>query len=179
MEREQERLVWAAAYRYLGSGVTLEDVEEAWVTFYSEGVERSRLSYRPGGPDFATYALHVCFKRECIRRGEEIRKRKRGSISITAAVAEEGLSDNELLDSAAGPHALLEQQSLIQAVVDFLNAGNLPAQQRRAFELKHFEEMSNEEIAEELGAPVGTIRVWVHRGAVKVQEFLTQKGWAN
>src|SRR5437870_1536900 len=72
-ERDQERLVWFAAARYLGWGVSKQDIEDAWAAFYTEGLEKSRLSYRPGGPDFATYALHVCFKRECIRRGEEIR----------------------------------------------------------------------------------------------------------
>ena len=65
-EREQERLVWATAARYLGAGVTVQDVEEAWIDFYKILLPRARLSYKPGGPGFCVYVLNVCFKNHCI-----------------------------------------------------------------------------------------------------------------
>jgi RNA polymerase sigma factor (sigma-70 family) len=173
MDRDQERLVWIAAFRYLGSGPTREDVEEAWVTFYAEEIERSRLSYRPGGPDFATYTLHVCFKRECVRRGEAIRRRNRASVPIGSE--SEGVRLAE--PRSADPQAVVEQKSIVEEVYRFLELSKMPERHKQAFMLKHFAEKSNEEIAWELCAEVGTVKVWAHRAAVKVQEHLARKGW--
>jgi len=178
MEREQERLIWSAAHRYLGPGVTPDDVEDAWVSFYS-GLDRLRLSYRPGGPNFVTYAVHVCYKRECVRTGDRLRKQYRSSLSMVAAAAEEGSSDDEIVDDGGDPQKIVERDCLIKEVKEFLEQGSLPENHRKAFELKHMHEMSNEEIAAELGVTVGTAKVWAHRGAMKIQEHLTRKGWAN
>lgn len=179
MEREQERLVRAAAYRYLGPYATTEDVEDAWVLFYAQERESSRKSYRPGGPDFATYALHVCFKRHCYRRAAALRKHCCGSTSLQAAAVVSGRCDEEICDVDVSPHGLVERNILIAEVVRFLVQAPIPPQQRRAFELKHFEQMSNEEVAWELGAQVGTVKVWAHRAALRIQEHLREKGWAN
>jgi RNA polymerase sigma factor (sigma-70 family) len=179
MDREQERLIWLAAFRYMGPGVANEDVEEAWVTFYAEELEKSRKSFRPGGPDFATYAVHVCFKRECIRRGEEIRKRSRSTVSLYAEAGETGSYDREIASEGPDPQSLVEQRALIGEIVSFLETSNMPPRHKRAFVLKHFDGKSNEEIASELSAEVGTVKVWAHRAAVRVQEYLRRKEWVN
>jgi len=180
LEREPERAVWAAALRYLGYGATDEDVEEAWDAFYREEWQKYRRSYRPGnGPDFETYILHVCFKRECVRRGEEIRRRARTCVSLDVAAVEEGTCDDELLDRHSDPHVTVVHKQIIAEVGRFLEASDMPPNQRKAFELKHFDEMTNEEIACELKAEVGTIKVWAHRAAVRVQKHLQEMGWTN
>jgi len=176
MDREQERLVWIAAFRYLGSGASREDVEEAWVSFYAEEMERSRLSYRPGGPDFVTYTLHVCFKRECVRRGEAIRKRNRAAVPMPDEADAVMLASDQKEDD---PQILLEQRSIVQEVREFLESSKMPERHKQAFILKHFAEKSNEEIAWELCAEVGTVKVWAHRAAAKVQEHLIRKGWVS
>jgi RNA polymerase sigma factor (sigma-70 family) len=179
MDRDQERLIWLAAFRYLGLGVATEDIEEAWVTFYAEELEKSRKSYRPGGPDYATYAVHVCFKRECIRRGEEIRKRGRSTVSLYAEMGETGPYDREIASTGPDPQTLVEQKALIGEIVNFLETSTMPPRHKRAFVLKHFDGKSNEEIASELSAEVGTVKVWAHRAAVRVQEHLRRKEWVN
>jgi RNA polymerase sigma factor (sigma-70 family) len=179
MERDQERLVWLAAYRYLGPGVIAEDVEEAWVAFYAEEMNRSRKSYRPGGPDFPTYALHVCFKRECIRRGEEIRKRNKANVPLYLTSAETGTFEREIVSSEPDPQTILEHKSIVGEIVNFLESSSMPPRHKRAFVLKHFDGKSNEEIASELSAEVGTVKVWAHRAAVRVQEHLRRKEWVN
>ena len=177
MDREQERVVWYAAARYLGGGGSVEDVEEAWVAFYAEIVEAARLSYRPGGPDFFTYALHVCFKRECVRRGEKIRNTRMPVVSLHVAAVEEETADDELVDSSADPCKLVERKRLVEEISLFLTYSKMPVNHKRAFELKYLSEMSNEEAAWELEAEVGTVKVWAHRAAAKIKEHLAEKGW--
>jgi len=173
----QQRLVWVAATRYLGSGATREDIEDAWGAYYAEEIERSRMSYRPGGPDFMTYSIHVCFKRECVRRGREIRKRRDTTVSGSNSSGDEWSYEDRAAASAADPYRTLEQKTLIGEIVCFFEETVMPVQQKRAFMLKYFDQMTYEEIAWELQAPPGTVRVWVHRASVRVQEHLRKKGW--
>jgi len=179
MEREQERLIWIAATRYLGPGSTKEDIEELWVSFYAEEIDKSRRSFRPGGPDFATYTLHVCFRRECIRRGEQVRKRLRSESSLEAGDTETGPYERNIADTGPNPVQQVEQKALIEEIVKFLDESKMPLNQKRAFTLKHFGDKSNEEIASELRAEIGTVKVWVHRVAQKVHAHLRRKEWVN
>jgi len=178
-EHEQERLVWFTAGRYLGVSVAKEDVEEAWAAFYTETFEAARLSYRPGGPDFVTYALYVCFKRECIRRGDKIRCRCKSTVSLHRAAVESETSDEDLIDARPQPCGIVERRQLMEEITLFLSGSGIPEQQKRAFELRYFCEMSNEEAAWEMGAEIGTVRVWAHRAAAKLKDHLVQKGWAD
>jgi RNA polymerase sigma factor (sigma-70 family) len=79
---------------------------------------------------------------------------------------------------SADPQAIVEQKSIVEEVRRFLDESKMPERHKQAFVLKHFAEKSNEEIAWELCAEVGTVKVWAHRAAVKVQEHLVRKGWA-
>ena len=175
----QQRLVWLAATRYMGSGVTREDIEDAWGAYYAEEMERSRLSYRPGGPGFVTYSIHVCFKRECVRRGREIRKRRDAAASSANSSGEEWSYEDRVAADGPDPYAIVEQNAAVREIACFLEETTMPLQHTRAFYLKHFEQMSYEEIAWELQAAPGTVRVWVHRAAVRVQEHLRKKGWLS
>lgn len=179
MEREQERFVWLAAYRYLGSGAVTEDIEEAWVQFFAEEIEKCRRSFKPGGPDFVTYTVHICFKRECIRRGEEIRRRNRQSVSLEAGTAADAAYDRGIASSEPDPQDLVEQNALIGEIIDFLERSPIPPRHKQAFVMKHFDGKTNEEVAVELQAEVGTVKVWAHRAAMKVQEHLRRNDWGD
>jgi RNA polymerase sigma-70 factor (ECF subfamily) len=48
----------------------------------------------------------------------------------------------------------------------------LPAAQRAVFELREVEQRSTEEVAEKLGMPPATVRVYVHRARLKLREAL-------
>ncbi|MGO8672571.1 MAG: RNA polymerase sigma factor [Capsulimonadaceae bacterium] len=176
MLREQERVVWTAALRYLGPLATHEDVEDAWIAFY-EDLDRVRQSYRPGWVDFRAYALHVCFKRECIRRGCEIRKRVSAQVPIAVASVIQKVEDDELAGCAEGPHSIVEHRHMVACVERILDSPDFTYQHRRAFALRHFEFWSNEEIAFELGAEIGTVKVWIHRAAQRVRDSLRKEGW--
>jgi RNA polymerase sigma-70 factor (ECF subfamily) len=56
-----------------------------------------------------------------------------------------------------------------------LALAQIPACQRRAFELFHEQSLSYAEIAERLDCPIGTAKTWVHRARGKVIEQLRQR----
>jgi RNA polymerase sigma-70 factor (ECF subfamily) len=53
---------------------------------------------------------------------------------------------------------------------------NLPAQQREAIELAYFEGMSQTEIAEYMGQPLGTVKTWMRRAMLQMREKLDAGG---
>lgn len=56
-----------------------------------------------------------------------------------------------------------------------LALSQVPACQRRAFELFHEQTLSYAEIAERLNCPVGTVKTWVHRARTKLIEQLLKR----
>jgi RNA polymerase sigma-70 factor, ECF subfamily len=55
----------------------------------------------------------------------------------------------------------------------------LPASQRRAIVLRHFAHLSVAEIAEQMGAPEGTVRSWLSRGRATLATFFTERQEAH
>ena len=49
---------------------------------------------------------------------------------------------------------------------------DLPAQERRALEMAYYQGLTQAEIADELGAPLGTVKSWCRRGLVGLKKTL-------
>jgi RNA polymerase sigma-70 factor (ECF subfamily) len=50
----------------------------------------------------------------------------------------------------------------------------IPAEQKQAVELAFFSGLTHEQIAEKLGAPLGTVKARIRRGLLKLREFLQE-----
>ncbi|MBI5258786.1 MAG: sigma-70 family RNA polymerase sigma factor [Burkholderiales bacterium] len=77
-------------------------------------------------------------------------------------------------DDALQPQHLLDD-SLVRARIDTCMAG-LAAVQRQAIALAYYRGMVHTEIAEALGAPLGTVKAWVRRGVDKLKSCLETAG---
>jgi len=55
----------------------------------------------------------------------------------------------------------------------------LPSQQRQAIELAYFEGMSQSEIAEHMGQPLGTIKTWMRRAMLQMRDDIAAGGRVN
>jgi RNA polymerase sigma-70 factor (ECF subfamily) len=55
----------------------------------------------------------------------------------------------------------------------------LPALQREAIELAYFEGMSQSEIAERMGQPIGTIKTWMRRAILQMRQNMETGGTAS
>ncbi|HEX3141011.1 MAG TPA: sigma factor-like helix-turn-helix DNA-binding protein, partial [Rhizobacter sp.] len=77
-------------------------------------------------------------------------------------------------DESLQPQQLLAD-SLSKAHVDAC-MGTLSASQRQALALAYYRGMVHTDIAEALGAPLGTAKAWVRRGLDKLKDCLQAAG---
>ncbi|SRR5579884_711863 len=176
----QLRRVWYYAARYLGPEVTRQDIEDAAVDFYFV-FEQARQAYRPGGASFASFLLHVCFKHHCLRLSGRIRKRAREEQPLDRP-AREGLTYVfELVDTRPDSDAAgrAQGQAFLTTLAEVLNTPVLSEKHKQVFVLRYFKSLSYEEIARQIGAPVGSVKVWVQRATAKIRTLLTQRGWSS
>ncbi len=73
------------------------------------------------------------------------------------------------------PGMLVESRQRHQKVSEALGA--LPEPQRDSLELAYFGGLSQSEIADRLGAPLGTVKSWCRQGLLKLRELVPQEEW--
>lgn len=56
------------------------------------------------------------------------------------------------------------------------NLEKMPPKYRRLIELRFFKDLSYEEIAEQLGLPLGTVKTQIHRARTQLCNFITESG---
>jgi len=172
------KTVWFCAARYLGKGATNQDIEDAAVGIFTI-VDQARISYRPGGPSFLNYLLHVCFRNDCIREGKKIRKRLGIETPLEFEYEDQMLALNVIDTSAGGdPERHAHNMAFVEEIVLFLNAKRIPDKQREAFILRYLEGMSHETIAQALDAPLGSVKGWLNRATTALRKYLEERGWS-
>jgi RNA polymerase sigma-70 factor (ECF subfamily) len=162
VERYQRRL-YRLAYGYLRNHEdALDAVQEAMVKIY---VARAR--YRPDSHPF-TWVARV-LANHCIDRLRQRRSRPAESLDGPAADEPER-SHLATLRATDDPYRDQEGRELRGRVEEAV--ATLPVSQREVFVLRHFEEMSLEEIAAARGCALGTVKSSLHRAAAAVRERL-------
>jgi len=78
--------------------------------------------------------------------------------------------DEPIADRAPDPFAVRQLDEEVNRALQ-----QLRPEYREVFLLFHQQELSNEEIAEQLGRPVGTIKTWIHRARRELIERLRQR----
>lgn len=84
-----------------------------------------------------------------------------------------------------GSHVVSTEDSERDAIVSQMRArvraalSDLPDAQRATLELAYFEGLSQTEIAEKLGEPLGTVKTRTQLGMKKMRERLRDLGWFN
>ncbi len=102
---------------------------------------------------------------------DALRSGKAGRAS-TFALDDEALA--VAADEAQQPQALLDQSLTRLRIMECM--GELGAPQRQALALAYYRGMVHTEIAEALGAPLGTAKAWVRRGLDKLRACLEGTG---
>lgn len=107
----------------------------------------------------------------CRNRGiDRIRSRKLREIRESEAAREISRRSPDVSVSTGADHVLRsEEQKLIRRAMD-----DLPEAQRMALELAYFEGLSQSEIAEKLGEPLGTVKTRMLLGMKKLRDGLKQ-----
>jgi RNA polymerase sigma factor (sigma-70 family) len=180
MQRDKLKLVSYCAAYYLGEGAGRQDVEDAVVHFYLL-FERVRESYKPGGPGFCTYYLNICFRNDCRAEGKKIRKRLEHERPLAVPTPEQETLELEPADTDArsDPNRQAQLRAFLEDLALLLNGDALPEKQKRVFILRYLEDLSYEEIAVRMQAPVGSVKGWLNRATATARTFLEQKGWSQ
>ncbi len=101
---------------------------------------------------------------------DRIRSRKRRSELLAASTPDElGDQANHSLDSAASLW-LKEKTTAVRAAV-----ATLPSEQKLTLELAFFGGLTQQEIAEKLHQPLGTVKARIRRGLLKLRSALSQQ----
>jgi len=178
-EAQQLQSVSQYASRYLGKTCTAQDVEDAVVEFYAL-FDNVVKSYRPGGPSFWHYMVHVCFRNYCVREGERLRRRMGRESSLDVEGAEIRYSVQMIDHSVDGsPSRVAQSTAFADDLASFLNGQSLPEQQKRVFVLRYLEDMPYDRIAEEVGSPVGSVKGWLNRATSAARAYLSARGWSE
>jgi len=82
-----------------------------------------------------------------------------------------------LLTDAASPADLAEQAALAGAMAAAL--GRLRVEYREALVLRYQEGLSQDEIAEVMGVPDGTVKTYLHRARKELAAEMTARGWGR
>jgi RNA polymerase sigma factor (sigma-70 family) len=159
MERHQRR-VYRIALAYLRDpDDALDAVQE---TFVKAFLSASRWD---GSSDAGPWLSRIAVNHSIDRYRRTKRRR------ATYSPIEEGDHDHRYAAEEPSPERHAISRNLGERIGTALRA--LPEKQRAVFALRHYDEMSLEDIASVLGLPLGTVKSTLHRAILGLRERLT------
>jgi RNA polymerase sigma-70 factor (ECF subfamily) len=126
---------------------------------------RKASSYDPRRSSPSTWA-YMIFRNKAIDR---LRARERRGVGLERIAAHENQVD-EPAPSPAGEAGTREDRQVLEATLT-----RIPEEQREAIQLAFFGGLTQAEIAERLGTPLGTVKARIRRGLMKLAELLEDK----
>ncbi len=150
-------LIYRIAYSMVGNEEEAKDAVQE--TFYR--AYRSLNSYNPGWP-FGAWLRRITVNYLLDQR----KKKNVNTVSITT----EESNEIDLPDKNYNPREVQGQQEQQQKIMEALK--KLPDKYRLILTLRHFENLSYEEISETLSIPLGTVMTNIHRARKKLAEAL-------
>jgi RNA polymerase sigma-70 factor (ECF subfamily) len=154
------RLALGVAYRILGErGVAEDVVQEAFLNVW-----RKASGYQPGRGSVRTWLLTIVHNLAIDRRRGRHR-REMTDVQIDEVEYSLGTDDEELFSTVSGE---IEAEQVRRAIAD------LPAEQRQPIVLAYFGGLTHQEIAEQTGTPLGTVKSRMRLGLQKLRAALEQ-----
>lgn len=155
-------ILYATALKFLKDDADAQDVvQDVFIQIW----DKAKL-YDPAKGKPLTWALTLTRNRSIDRiRAIQRRTRLREDYEKETAVDESGI----LREALSGVDANDTAQILRQVV------GQLPAPQRAVIELAYFEGLTQTEIADRLGEPLGTIKARARRALLKLKTSLDER----
>lgn len=104
-----------------------------------------------------------------------IRKKKLDTTSLNSSYTDDnGANINiDLPDKGLNPQEMAIKSQKIELIQMFVT--KLPAKYQRLVRLRYFDEFSYDEIAKELGSPLGTVKAQLHRARELLSELVKNK----
>ncbi len=159
-------IVLSFAYRLVADRQLAEEVlQEAFFRAWQQG-----KAFNAGRGTFVTWLLSITHNLAI----DEIRKRRRRPQKAESEEPEAFLA--AVADTSAG--AGVEDEVWLGALRDTISVAlrELPAAQREAIELAYYQGLTQREIADRLGEPLGTVKTRMRLGLQKLRESLGGHG---
>lgn len=149
-----------------------EDVlQEVYVNVW-----RSAQSFNPALSQASTWLNSVARNRAI----DSLRRRQTEPQTVSQFQAGSDDEESDMLKDIAadtpGPLDLLEQASEARALSECMN--HLSSDQQRSLALAYYQGLSHNEVAEQLGQPLGTVKSWVRRGLQGLKNCLERASLA-
>jgi RNA polymerase sigma-70 factor (ECF subfamily) len=157
------RPLYATALRILNDARESEDiVQEVFLALW----EKAAVFEQERGSAFS-WAVTLTRNRAIDR----IRQRKRRTELLAASSPDDlGYADAGGGDDSAEALVFKEKAGAVRAAV-----AGLPAEQQRALQLAFFSGLTQQEISEKLGEPLGTVKARIRRGLLRLRETLSRR----
>jgi RNA polymerase sigma-70 factor (ECF subfamily) len=157
------RPLYATALRILNDAREAEDiVQEVFLALW----EKAAVFEQERGSAFS-WAVTLTRNRAIDR----IRQRKRRAELLAGSSPDDlGYSSAGDSDDSAGALVFKEKAGAVRAAV-----AALPPEQQSALQLAFFSGLTQQEIAEKLGAPLGTVKARIRRGLLRLRETLSPR----
>lgn len=156
------RQAFGLALKILSNPEAAEDaVQDAFLRFWKQP-----KSFDPNRGRFGTWLLSVVHNL-CI---DQLRRKRNKAVSIDQQEAQERL--NYMADEQV---AVEEEVWLgMQRTVIIKAMSNLPPEQQRVIELAFFNGLTHQEIAQETGQPLGTVKSRIRQGLMKLKGLVKE-----
>lgn len=157
------RPLYATALRVVNDATEAQDiVHDAFIALWEKA---SSFDINRGSP----FAWAVTFVRN--RAIDRVRmRRRRSELLADSAPADLGYDEDAPGGGADETAALGDQAQVVRAAV-----ATLPAEQKRALELAFFSGLTQQQIAERLSEPLGTVKARIRRGLLKLRDSLPRR----
>ena len=154
------RPLFATALRILHNSAEAEDiVQDVFLALWEKAA-----AFESGRGSAFAWAVTLTRNRAIDR----VRMRKRRSELLAETTAEDaGTQPSDAGPDSADGLVLKEQAGAVRAAV-----AALPADQQRAVELAFFSGLTQQEIAEKLREPLGTVKARIRRGLLRLRDTL-------
>lgn len=158
------RVVLSFAFRILGDRAGAEELlQEVFLRTW-----RQAANFSQAKGSFVTWLLSITHNMAI----DEIRKRNRRPIRAN--------TDDPMLMLAnmRDTDTPVDERAVLSSVRDEISTalGQLPAAQRTAIEMAYFQGLTQREIAEQVGEPLGTIKTRMRLGMRKLRDLLSEHG---
>jgi RNA polymerase sigma-70 factor, ECF subfamily len=157
------RPLYATALRVVNDATEAQDiVHDAFIALWEKAAS---FDTNRGSP----FAWAVTLVRN--RAIDRVRmRRRRSELLADSAPADLGYEENAPGSGADETAALGDQAHVVRAAV-----ATLPVEQKRALELAFFSGLTQQQIAEQLREPLGTVKARIRRGLLKLRDSLPHR----
>ncbi|MER7760720.1 sigma-70 family RNA polymerase sigma factor [Streptomyces sp. NPDC097619] len=159
--RQWGPLVYTLAIRKLGDTEEAKDVTQQVFV----GAWDSRKTFDPARASLKTWIMGIAHKKIV----DALRRRSRHLRDVEAVMAVSGAADS----SVPLTESLLEYVTLMREME------TLPDQQQQVLKMAFYEDLSQSQIAERTGLPLGTVKTYTRRGLMRLKKRLEVDGAAH